>query len=149
MISKQDILDLPPIARIILSILAGVIAGVVLINIIDTFSPWQPPPGADYTSGTPPYQQWVQSLPNSAFVLILVSLLAGSILGGFVTGKLSPRAKFPPQLVTGFTILFYVIVKYLAFPNPEWMSYSSVIGSMVFAWVGGWMARGAGLDGRF
>lgn len=130
-----------PILRIFLAILAGVFTGSTVINLIQSYSPYQPPPGVTYTSGALPYLEWVRSLPDQAWLIILGSLLSGCLLGGFVTQKFSPKARFPPPLITGFALLFYQIVQYLAFANPLWMTFASCFGSIAFAWIGAWMAR--------
>lgn len=132
---------MPPIVRIILSIVAGVVAGSLMMNLIQHFSPYQPPPGVTYTQGTLPYLEWVRSLSDRAWMILLASMFAGSLTGGFVTEKFSPPARFPPPLITGFCILFYQIVQYLAFSNPLWVAVSACVGCMAFAWVGAWIKR--------
>lgn len=128
-----------PTIRAILAILAGVFIGVALMNGIQSFSPFQPPSGVTYTSGDPPYLQWVRSLPDKAWMIILTSMLAGSLFGGFVTNKITPPANFPP-LITGFVVLFFGIVKYMAFASPAWVTYVSCVGCIVFGGIGGWLA---------
>ena len=126
--------------RNIVAVLAGVTAGVILMNSIESFSPYQPPPGITYTSGEPPYLQWVRDLPTNAWVIILGSMLAASLVGGLVTNIVTPRAVYPP-LVTGFVILFFAIVKYMAFASPAWVTYVSCIGCILFGWIGGRLSR--------
>ena len=92
-----------------------------------------------YISGEPPYLEWVRSLNTSAWTIIIVSMLTGSLIGAFVTNKITPPTNFPP-LITGFTILFFAIVRYMAFASPAWATYVSCVGCLLFAWIGGWLA---------
>lgn len=128
-----------PTLRAIIAIVAGVIAGVSLMNGIQSFSPYQPPPGVSYTGGETSYLLWVRNLTDSAWMIIIGSMLAGSLVGAFVTNKITPPANFPP-LITGFTVLFFGIVQYMAFASPAWVTYVSCIGCIVFAWIGGRLA---------
>ena len=100
-----------PIVRIVLAILAGVFVGSTIMNIIQSYSPYQPPAGVTYTSGTLPYLEWVRSLTDHAWYIILGSLLLACLIGGFVTQIISPKAKFPPPLITVFALSFYQIVQ--------------------------------------
>ena len=141
-------MNMHPTINKIIAVIAGVAIGVMLMNAIQTFSPFQPPPGVDYTSGDPPYLQWVRALPDKAWMIVLGSMLAGSLLGGFVTNKITPPANFPP-LITGFVILFFGIVRYLAFASPAWMTYAACIGCLAFAWAGGWLSPRVRLKNTF
>jgi hypothetical protein len=148
MFGLKELRRLPALARIILGIVIGVLTGVLAIGILDSYSPYQPPPGANYTTGVPLYQKWVQTLPDPAYMLALISLLYAALVGGFIARKLSPPSSYPPEIIAGFAILFYEIVKFLAFPNPAWMSWSGVVGSMLFALLGGLIARLTGRGGH-
>lgn len=129
-----------PLVRAVLGILAGIAAGVVVMNIIQGFSPYQPPQGLDYTSGDKAYSKWVREMPDAAWQYILASLLAGAFVSGFVTNKIAPPNNYPP-LIAGFAILFFGIVQYMGFANPAWMAYTSCTGCIFLAWVGGQLAR--------
>ena len=129
-----------PFVRAILGILAGIVAGVFVMNGIQTISPYQPPQGVDYTTGDATYLEWVRNMPTAAWTYILVSLLAGAFVSGFVTNKIVFPNNYPP-LLSGFIILFFGIVQYMGFANPAWVTYSACAGCIFFAWVGGQLAR--------
>lgn len=140
MLGISDYRALPPVVRIAVSVAVGVFAGAALMNLILHLSPYQPPAGESYSSGSQVYIDWIRSLPLQAWYIILGAMLAGSILAGFIAQKLSPRSNFPPPLIAGFCILFYGIVQFLAFYNPEWMTFAACIGCMAFGWLGGRIA---------
>lgn len=128
-----------PVVRSILGTLIGIVVGVTLMNVIQGLSPYHPPPGVTYTSGDKAYSEWVRSMPDAAWSYILVSLLAGSFVSGFVTNKIAPPTNFPP-LVAGFVVLFFGIVQYMGFSNPAWVAYTSCVGCIFLAWAGGRLA---------
>ncbi|MEO6039816.1 MAG: hypothetical protein ABIQ93_15485 [Saprospiraceae bacterium] len=132
---------LPPYLRFALALVMGVILGIFTMTTIQHFFPFAPPPGVDYASGKP-FNAWVGSLSNHDHVLMLMSFLVASLVGGFVTRLIAPEpAPFPLELIAGFVILFYSIVSYQAAPTPAWLTYLSCPGAMLFAWLGGWAAR--------
>lgn len=132
---------MPPYFRFILGLVAGIAAGVVTMIAMQHFFPFQVPAGVDYASGKP-FNAWVGTLSNHALVLMLMSFLVGSLVGGFITRLVAPaRAPYPLELIVGFVLLFYSIVSFQAAPTPAWMTYISCPGCMLFAWVGGWAGR--------
>lgn len=123
-----------------LAVCAGVSTGLILISIGHAFSPYQPVGGLDYSNPSA-YTDWIRTLPDEGFGVMLVIFVIATFIGGFVTGWITPPMSFPPSFITGFTLLFYNIVTVLAFPNPAWMSYSTCIGCVGFALLGGWVAK--------
>lgn len=140
MLSIATYKTIPSGIRVVIAIIISVYAGGILMNLILGFAPYQPPPGVTYSSGSQEYIDWIRGLPVRAWQTILGAMIAGSLLAGFLVNKLSPPANFPPSLIAGFCILFYGIVQYLAFYNPEWMTFASCIGCMAFGWLGGRIA---------
>lgn len=125
--------------RAFLAVFAGIAAGVVVIKIGQAASPYQPPAGADFDNLTA-YSDWLRSLPDAAFRILLAIYLGACLVGGFVTGWMAPPMSFPPFFATGFVLLLYSVATTLAFPNPVWMSVSACIGCVGFALLGGWLA---------
>lgn len=132
---------LPVAARAVVAISAGVAVGIAIFRTVLAFAPFQPPAGVTYWEGSLAYINWVKTLTTNDWYILLATMLGGSFAGGFVTQKLTPPVNFPPPLITGFTILFYGIVQFLAFYNPEWMTFAACFGCLFAAWVGGLLAR--------
>jgi len=130
-----------PLLRKAIAIAVGLFVGCSLMIFIEGFSPYQPPEGVTYVNGGWPYLDWIRNLPTDGWMILLGSLFAGSLVGGFVTHKITPPAFFPVSLLTGFLMLFYTIGKYMGFASPAWMTYASCIGSVAFGWLGGWLAH--------
>jgi hypothetical protein len=89
-----------------------------------------------------PTTTWKQpnTLPVLGWYYVLGALLAGAFISGAAAQVLVPAMAFPPSLIAGFVLLFYAIVQFLAFYNPEWMTFASCIGSMIAGRLGGWSA---------
>lgn len=127
--------------RFALALVVGIATGIIIMITIQHFYSFQPPPGVDYASGKP-YNAWVASLDDRAYVFMLVSFLAASLAGGLVCRLIAPApAPFPLELIVGFVLLFYSVVTFQAAPTPPWLTYVSSPGCMIFAWLGGWVGR--------
>jgi hypothetical protein len=118
----------------------AVMAGVGVMQLGLWLSPFQPPAGAHYNLETAKYVAWIRSLPVLGWYYVLGALLAGAFISGAAAQVLVPAMAFPPSLIAGFVLLFYAIVQFLAFYNPEWMTFASCIGSMIAGRLGGWSA---------
>jgi hypothetical protein len=119
-----------------ISIPTGIAIGVFLINLVQSFSPFQPPQGVDYTSGSKMIA-WVGTLPDKAHSYMLLAFVLGSFVAGFVTNFLAKNSKYRPAVITGYCILLYSVVIWQAFPNPMWMSILTCTGIVLFAYLGG------------
>ncbi|GAB4493386.1 MAG: hypothetical protein OHK0019_17260 [Saprospiraceae bacterium] len=129
-----------PTVRGFLAVFAGIATGVLLINVGQAFSPYQPPAGAGFDNLTA-YTDWLKTLPDTAFGILLAIYLTACLAGGFVTGWIAPPISFPPAFATGFVLLLYNVATVLAFPNPAWMSVSTCIGCVAMALLGGWLGK--------
>ncbi|MBV6439281.1 MAG: hypothetical protein EPGJADBJ_00920 [Saprospiraceae bacterium] len=129
-----------PTVRAFLAVFAGVATGIILIIAGRALSPYQPAVGNDL-SNLPAYTEWLRSLPDQAFGILLAIYLIACLAGGFVTVWMAPPLSFPPSFATGFILLLYNVATVLAFPNPAWMSVASCAGCIAFALLGGWLAR--------
>jgi hypothetical protein len=123
-----------------LSVPLGISAGVYLMSLVQSFSPFQPPAGVDYTSGGPMIK-FMQTMPDKGHAYALLSFVLAGFVGGFVTNFMANKTKYRPAPITGFCLLFYAVVSYLAFPNPMWMSILSCAGIAVFAGIGGMFVK--------
>jgi uncharacterized membrane protein YwzB len=123
-----------------ISIPTGIAVGVFLINLVQSFSPYQPPEGVDYTSGSK-MNAWVGSLPDKAHSHMLLAFILGSFVAGFVTNYLAKNSKYRPAIITGYCLLLYSVVLWQAFPNPMWMSALTCVGIVLFSYLGGLLVR--------
>ncbi|MBU6340627.1 MAG: hypothetical protein KGS48_03955 [Bacteroidetes bacterium] len=129
--------SLPAVARATVAVAVGAVLGVTVYRINLAYAPFQPPVGVTYWDGSLAYLEWVRTLSTNNWYTILAGLLAGSFFGGALTQILTAKVNFPPPVITGFCVLFYGIVQFLAFYNPEWMTFAACSGCLAFAWLGG------------
>ncbi len=126
--------------RSVVSVVAGFALGLIVVTAGMAFSPHQPPEGVDYYN-TVAYTQWIKGLPVDAFQVVLGVYLLASLTGGFVSGYIIPSRALWVGFCTGFAILFYGIVTFLAFPGPDWLTYTACVGCTALGLGGGWLGK--------
>ncbi len=132
---------IPPQIRAILGVLVGIAVGFLTMQTIQHFSPYQPPEGVSIESGSA-FNEWVSSLSVEAYLYFMGSFFAAGLLGAFLTGWMTRGTRYTvAPLLTGFVLIILAIGVFLAFNHPEWLTYASCIGTMLFAAAGGWLGR--------
>lgn len=130
----------PPALRAIGGVLAGVLVGGLVIAGVQALSPYKPPTGLQPYE-TQKFSEWTASLPTEAYLYVLASYLAGTFVGGWLTGFITRSTPFQVAWLTGFILMVFAVGNFLAYTHPEWLTYSACIGMMLMAILGGWIAR--------
>lgn len=64
---------------------------------------------------------WISSLPQSAFILVLVAHLIQAFIGGFVAALIAKRNMMCVAMVVGVLTLIAGIINILSIPTPVWL----------------------------
>jgi hypothetical protein len=128
-----------PQLRSILAVVTGIVAGSVVIFLIQLFSPYQPPEQLDLNDKSA-LAGWIRSLPMSALLIVLLSYFLGACTGGFFTNLIAGSTRFRPALVTGFGLFVAGIANLIAIPHPLWFAVVSSLLYFIGAWLGGRVA---------
>ncbi len=136
-----------PKLRVILAVVAGLVAGAIIIALIQMFSPYQPPADLDVNDKAK-LAEWVKTLPLSAFFIVLLSYFLGAVLGGWLTNLIALPTRYRPALVTGFGLFVFGVMNLVAIPHPTWFAIVSSLMYFVGAWAGGRLIGGADKTSR-
>lgn len=134
---------MPPFIRAVLAVISGLVIGAAVILTIQSFSPYQPPMDVRPENSIE-FSSWVKHLPTEAYLLVLLSYMVGAFVAGFVTKMIAPLEKLRIDLLSGFILLVFAVGNFLAFPHPEWLTYTACIGFLVLAWLGGLLGKRLG-----
>ncbi len=112
----------------ILSILSGVIAGVIIISIFELISNkmFPLPEGFDFKDKEA-FKVHLDSLPSAAFALVLIGHGIGALVGGFVASKMGKVQKRSGALFVGLILMFAALLNLLSIPHPLWFSIINVL----------------------
>jgi len=123
--------------KYILPVLAGVLTGMVLIllgeNYIHSLYPF--PAGID-PSDKSDLAAYIRTLPDKAFVLLIINYAVCSFLAGLVATLVAKRIALRPALVVGIVLTIGGLYDIVYMPQPLWVSLFSMLVYLPFAYFG-------------
>ena len=119
--------------RKLLAILAGAVAGYLVVMTIEMLNLvlFKPPAGMNF--GDPAaMRSWIESLPQTAFILILVAWLLGALVGVFIATRIGRSPV--PGIIVGVLLLAATVSNFFKFPHPAWVMVAAVVGLIAVTW---------------
>jgi hypothetical protein len=112
--------------RLILGIIAGLIAAVITVALVETLGHmiYPPPPGVDVTDPAQ-LSAIMSTIPLGAKIAVLVAWAVGILVGGAVSIIIA-RKTWPAWVVGGAVLLMGAITMYMI-PHPLWMIIATPI----------------------
>lgn len=122
-------------ARKLGGILLGAIVGYVIVSAIEMINLvlFKPPAGLNFQDPAA-MAKYVASLPETAFILVVVAWLVGAFVGVW-TGTRVGRARIA-GLVVGMLMIGATVANFFRFPHPIWAIVAAVGGLLVVIWAG-------------
>lgn len=126
--------------RAFAAIFAGLAAGFVSILLLEMLSPFHPPANID-PENPAQLAEWMQSLPGTAYLFLLLAYSLGALIGGFATNKVAAASPYRPALITGVGLAVTGFLNQMAMPHPLWFTIAAALVSLLGAWWGGRLVR--------
>ncbi len=122
----------------ILSVIAGIATGFVVVFIGDSITHIiNPPPAGLNFEDKNAINHYAASIPTYVLVLMLFFWILSSFLGGLVAAKINPDRWKVSSSITGALLMIAAILNMLLIPHPIWMMIASVILYIPAAYLGG------------
>lgn len=129
--------------RKILSVIAGLLAGLIIIFIGDgTAGKLYPAPANIHEMDRAAIDDFVMSAPMYVQVVMFIFWLLSSFLGGMITALIMKAGWKGPVLVTGAILMALALANLAFVHHPAWMIIGSIAGYLPAAYLGGYLARG-------
>ncbi len=127
--------------RSAVAIIAGFICGFIVVSIIQAISSaiYAPPAGFDYNDPTA-LEEYVATLPVTAFILVLVSHALGAFVAAFVCSAIVRRSWFAASLFFGVFFTAAGIMNLVLIPHPIWFAVLDLVAYIPAALLGGKLA---------
>lgn len=128
---------MPHLVRNILALLAGVFGGGFVVMLVQAVNGllYPPPPGLNFRDAEQ-MKTYAATLPAGAFLVVLLSYLAGFTVAVFVAARLSGDA---PRRQGVLTVLFFgaaSVMNLMALPHPWWFWLGNAGVLAVAGWAG-------------
>ncbi|HUD70774.1 MAG TPA: hypothetical protein VMQ62_02330 [Dongiaceae bacterium] len=114
--------------RTILALVAGAVTAFLVIACLEQVGSalHPPPPGLDMHDRAA-MRAFIATLPWTAFVLVLIAWGLGVCLGGYLAGRLAPRAPVLHASAITMLVALAAVANLLAIPHPAWFWASALI----------------------
>ena len=111
----------------ILSVIAGIIAGTIVIYLVEMLSSkvYPPPPGVDIMKDKEALIEFIKNAPMSAMLLVLLGYVLGSFVAGWVSSRISGSLR--QALISGVVLMAFGIMNLVEIPQPLWFGICSTI----------------------
>lgn len=123
--------------RKILSVLAGLICGIVSISLLESLGHalFMPPDHVTGVAAIMENDDFFQKLSSTLMVAVLASYIIGSFLAGFLTAWISRSIDM--TLIVGALLTVGGLINISMLPHPLWFSAASLLTYLPMAWLGG------------
>jgi len=114
--------------RTVLALVAGAVIAVLVISCIEWFGSLlnPPPPGLDMHD-TAAMRAFIATLPWTAFLVVLAAWGMGVLSGGWLAGRLAPRAPALHALAITVLVAAGALANMLMIPHPAWFWVSALL----------------------
>src|SRR5215210_291000 len=124
-----------PWIRSALVLLAGVVAAVVVVTLMDWIvaSIYPFPPGTDLQSPES-FRQAVARLPATAFLLLVVGWALAAGVGSYAAARLATHARVIHGLIVALFVLVATVANLAKIPHPVWMWPAAIVLIPLVGW---------------
>jgi hypothetical protein len=127
--------------RNILSIVAGVLVGIIVLFCVELTGHLISPPPAINFNDIEAMKAYTANAPSIVFIMLIAAYMAGSFVGGLVAGTIAKQKKLDNALSVGGILLGLGTYNLFSLPHPMWVVVSGIIVFIPFAWIGGKLAE--------
>lgn len=107
--------------RVILGIVAGIIAGSVCIWGVETLNHiLYPYPAGMKVNDMEAFKSYIENLPFSGKFMVIVGYALGALVAGFIATKIARNGKSTAAVICGFIFLSFTIYNMVVLPTPIW-----------------------------
>jgi hypothetical protein len=117
-----------PMIRSALVLLAGVVAALFVVILMDTLTGniYALPAGTD-PNNPESMRQAVATLPAAAFLLLLAGWVLAGGVGSYIAARFATYARPTHGLIVAFFVLVATVGNLAKFPHPAWLWVASII----------------------
>ena len=133
-----------PLVRSILGVIAGLVAAIVVISIVEMINImiFPLPPGVDVNDPAS-LGKFIAEAPAYKLVGVVVGYALGAFVGAWLAVRIALRLPAPHALVIGAVLLAATIANLMMIPHPLWFAVASLGVILPAALVGGRAVRTA------
>ena len=110
------------ILRIVLAVVAGIVSGGLTVAVVEVINSLAfPPPKELDLSDQVALMKWIQTLPVTAFVVVVLGWMLGGFVATYVGRRVAPDRMVQPGIIPFFVFLAATSMNLFTIPHPWWM----------------------------
>ncbi len=114
--------------RKIAAVLAGILAGLVVIGCIEAVSHFMYAPDVLPDRNDPKAMAaFIAAMPMGAFLMVLLAYVAGTLAGGWTAARVTKEKPLLYAGIIGGLVLLGAVANFIAIPHPLWFMVSCVV----------------------
>lgn len=107
--------------RIILGVIAGIIAGSVCVWGVETVNHiLHPYPAGMKTNDMEAFKSYIENLPFLGKFMVIVGYALGALVSGFISTKIAKNGRPTAAIICGLIFLSFTIYNMVVLPTPIW-----------------------------
>jgi hypothetical protein len=128
-------------ARRIISVILGVITGIIIVSIGDAITHALHPVPQDVSHmDKQQLREYVAGIPGYILFVMFLFWLLSAFCAGFVTARVNRLVWRVPSAITGGILMLAAILNMIFIPHPIWMWIGAILFYVPLSWLGGYIA---------
>jgi len=130
------------IVRSVLGLMAGILAGGIVVALIEIPGMFlhPPPPGFDL-SDAEAVKAHMAKAPFAALLGVAIAWTAGPLVGSFVAASIARWGYFAHGMIIASIFAILDVMNILSFPHPRWLTLVGVLAPWATGWIGSALAE--------
>lgn len=127
------------VIRKILSVLVGIVAGMLVIGLVEELAHrlFPVPQEMMQMDENQPVEAMLALISPSVLLMALLAYILGSCVAGIFAAWLGNSLNM--SVVSGLVLMLGGIIHVMMIPNPFWFVMMSMVVFLPFSWFGGWL----------
>jgi len=128
--------------RKLLAVVAGVIAGALVVAVLEALGHqvYPPPAGIDMTNADTARQMMIDA-PAGALLFVLGAWALGALAAGWTVARLAHEQRMPLALIAGAILLAGAVTTLVMLPHPLWFTIAGPLVMLPMTALGARLAR--------
>lgn len=128
--------------RSILGVLAGIVAGGIVVYLVELPGYFIHPPPPNFNFNDPEaFKAHIAAAPPAAMLIVLLAWTIGSLVAAFIAALIARRSFLVHGLVAGAIFVVLDLINLVSYPHPMWMWAGGILAPLAMGYFGSLLAQ--------
>lgn len=132
-----------PIIRLIVAVIVGVVAGGLMVFLVESIGHMIYPPPADLNLADPASRAtMIERLAPGALAMVVIGWFLGSLAGALIANRIARQAR--AGWIVALLFIALTAFNFTVIPHPAWMIAAGIALPLLAAWIAARTVRAVG-----